>query len=98
MIVTFESPMGYQFQARPHDGGGWRIWKKPTKATGRNGKPIKAEWVALDIYPQTLERAVVRITEMILQGEPGELQVTCGDCIGCELKQHIKELKRTMGA
>lgn len=98
MILTFNSGK-HSYQLRPHDGGVcWRVWKKPTKATGRNGKPIKEEWVAMDLYPRNIQRGVVLISELLLKESETNVEINCGDCVTCQLGKTIDDIVKKLGA
>lgn len=92
MILRFKFNE-FEYELRPQtDGCCWRIWEKPLKAKGRNGKPIKNEWCALDVYPRDLHRGVKKIVELILMKQDGTVKIDCTDCTECELKKLLKSM------
>ena len=52
----------------------------------------------MDCYPQTLQRAVEKINEMILMEDPEAVSVKCGDCVKCEMKATLDSLRKRLGA
>lgn len=85
-----------QYMAKPLDSHCWRLYKKPTSDTGRNGKPIKADWIPLDKYPWNLERAIKAMAEYIIRDTEGTIEIECGDCKACQLEKKLDEMIRRM--
>lgn len=67
MNIILTAPSGRRWKISPVDNGlCYLISKQPVRKTGRNGKPIKSEWISCERYPSGIQHAVSSCIEMMM--------------------------------
>lgn len=80
MHVILTAPSGRRWKLSPIDSGlCFQVFKEPIKKTGRNGKPIKAEWISCDRYPSGLSHAVASTIELMAADSDDPVIFECND-------------------